>query len=89
MVTWYKDSVSVFNGPDFVIPMLKPLDRGSYMCTAVNKYGNVSSNEVRLSIKGLAIRIVITFMSHTFLFSRYISIFNTSGAKCISNKRYY
>ena len=52
-ITWYKDNVEVSNGPYLVIQTMTLLDRGFYACKAVNEYGYVFSNEVKLSLKGM------------------------------------
>lgn len=53
-ITWYKDNVATSNGPILVIQAATLSDRGFYSCKAVNDYGNVFSNEVKLSLKGLS-----------------------------------
>ena len=47
-ITWYKDNVSFSNVPSLVIPALALSHRGFYVC----KSGDLSSEAVRLSIKG-------------------------------------
>ena len=51
-ITWYKDNQAILTGSTLVIPAVVLSDRGFYACKAINSYGNASSSEAKVSIKG-------------------------------------